>query len=75
MFDTGDIVKVIEGWYLPHFHDKIGIVVSLALPDYFDEGVAPYYQVLYPGDGHHIILGSDLQLVSKAVKNNEVSGV
>jgi hypothetical protein len=75
MFSSGDLVKVVDGWYLHYFQDKIGIVVSEALEDYFDEGADPYYQVLYPNEGHHMMLASDLQLVSKAAKNNEIQGV
>lgn len=68
-------MKVIDGWYLHHFREKIGVIVIEALPDYLEDGNPPYYQVHYPNEGYHIMLGSDLQLVSRAAKNNEVQGV
>jgi len=75
MFEPGDLVKVVDGWYLGYFEGKLGIIVGEALPDYFEEGNPPYYQVHYPNEGHHIMFECDLQLVSKVTKSNEVQGV
>ncbi|MCS5595236.1 MAG: hypothetical protein NZ730_11940 [Porticoccaceae bacterium] len=72
MFATGDLVRVTDGWYLPHFSRKIGIIRGTVIDNTTDAGKPLFYQVFYADNGNHMILGSDLVLVSKAPKKENV---